>query len=293
MKIIRPAPIGSANMSSNIPEATYQDFSLSALYGRGERVTSGGRDYESLATSNTGHALSDPAYWLDLGPTNRFRMFDSSNGTATTDASLIDVTVQPGGRADGLALLNLVGQQVRVIVDAPAIGTVRDQTISLLSDGGITSWYDYFTEEITYGGDLVLTDLPMNSDPTVRVIVTSAIGSVAVGNMVLGQTRDLGVTGYGAKAGIQDYSRKQTDEFGNTTLLERTYAKRTSYRIQCEKGQADALFRLLTEYRARPVVWIGSEAYQMTWTYGWARDWAVEITYPSHSMLSLEVEGLT
>lgn len=280
---------------------TYAEYSATATYGLGDTVINavlGAADhhtYESLAASNVGHPLTDAAWWLDLGPTNRFRMFDQSNSTVSTTTNYgIDVIVAVGAdRCDGIALLNVDAQSVQVQVTHPTLGTIYDQTYSLLKDSGITSWYDYFTEEIVYGGDLVLTDLPLNSGVNVRAFMTSSIGAVTCGTMVLGQTRILGGTNYGARGGITDYSRKTTDDFGNTSLVERAYAKRTTYRISCENGMVDTIFALLAQYRATPVVWVGSEDYAMTWLYGWARDWAVEIAYPTTSFLSLEVEGLT
>ena len=58
------------------------------------------RVYESLVAGNTGNALTTRSKWLDLlvQPTAT-AMFDTVNGTATTGASGIDVTVAVDGRA--------------------------------------------------------------------------------------------------------------------------------------------------------------------------------------------------
>lgn len=300
MRLMRPFDVTSDNLTSNIAESgTYAEYSATATYGLGDQVmsTSGAAPthhvYESLVAGNIGNALTDATKWLDVGPTNRFAMFDTVNGTATTGASGIDVTVAVTGRSDGIALLNLSATQVQVTVTAGSYGTVYDQTYSLLSDSGITSWYEWFSEEIVYKTDLVLTDLPLYTNPSIRVQITSTSGAVSCGTMALGQTRNLGGTIYGAKGGIQDYSRKETDEFGNYTLVERAYAKRTSYRVVCENTQIDAIFNALADVRATPAVWLGTDDYAMTWAFGWARDWAVEITFPTKSYISIEIEGLT
>ncbi len=300
MKLLRPFTVTDTNLTSNVPEVgTYPEYSAAASYALGDIVisTSGSnpthRMYESLVAGNTGNALTDASKWLDLGPTNRWAMFDTVNSTGTTGSAGIDVSVAVTGRADGVALLGLDAQSVQVTMTAGAFGTVYDETFSLQSNSGISSWFEYFSEEPVYLTDLVVTDMPLYTDPVIRVQITAGGGAVTCGTMVLGQIRNIGASLYGAKSGIQDYSRKETDDFGNTTFVERAYAKRSTFKVVCENAQIDALFALLTNVRAVPCVWLGSDQYAMTWIFGWARDWAKEITYPSHSHLSIEIEGLT
>jgi hypothetical protein len=171
--------------------------------------------------------------------------------------------------------------------------TVYDNVFAMQSDSGITSWFDYYSEEIAYSADLVVSNMPLYPNPTIRIVVYSSTGAVSVGNCALGQTRDIGGTTYGAKAGIQDYSRKETDDFGNTSLIQRAYAKRSTFRSVVNNNQVDQVFDLLATLRATPIVWLGSDDYSMTWGYGWLRDWAIEVAFPTVSHLAIEMEGLT
>ena len=297
VKIIRPLTIDAGNLTSNIGEDDGPEYTAAATYALGAVVINASgtspthHAYESLAAGNVGHALDDPAWWLDLGATNKLRMFDQVNGTVTTGAGgTIDVTIDTTTRADGLALFGLDALAVHVVV-TNASGTLYDQTYSLAADNGITSWYEWLTQEKEFQTDLVLTDLPANQGNNIRVVITGT-GVIECGTMVLGQLRDLGSTPFGAKGGIADYSRKDTDDFGNTRLVERAYAKRWSFQPLVEKHQVDPLFRILAQYRATPIVWIGAEEYSSTIIFGWARDWNVAISYPTQSLLSLEIEGL-
>ena len=219
-------------------------------------------------------------------------MFDRSVGTITENASSINVTIAATSVCNGLALFNLDAAQVQVTVTNGS-GTLYNATESLRSTFGITDWYAWFTQEVEYKTDLILTDLPPNSGTNVQVQITGT-GDVSCGTMVLGKLRSLGAgPSYGARGGITDYSRKTTDEFGNTTITERAFAKRHSFRSMVVAGDVDAVFNLLAQFRATPVVWIGAEDYGMTAIYGWARDWGIEIAFVSHSILALEIEGLT
>lgn len=296
MKLLRPFTVTAANLISNIAE-TGTEYAVSATYALAEVVietvgtAASHHSYESLVVNNVGNALTDTTKWLDLGPTNKFAMFDTANGTSTTGAS-IDVTVAVTGRADGLALLGLSATSVAVTMTAGAYGTVYSQTFSLQSDSAVDSWYDYFSEEIVYKTDLVLIDLPLYTDPQINVIITGNT-TVSCGTMSLGQTRDLGAAVYGARAGIQDYSKKDVDAFGNYTIVPRAFAKRTSLKLVTDNAQIDELHAMLASYRTTPAVWIGTDDYACTWVFGFYKDFAVEIAQLQKSYITLEIEGLT
>ena len=64
-------------------------------------------------------------------------------------------------------------------------GTLYDETHSLRSTFGITDWYAWFTQEVAFKSDLILTDLPPNSGTSVQVQLTGT-GAVSCGTLVLG-----------------------------------------------------------------------------------------------------------
>jgi hypothetical protein len=298
MQLIRPISITQANLTSNIAIDDAPEYNVAVTYALGDKVidtTSVDATYhvyESLIAANLGHALTDQSIWLDLGSINRLAMFDQVVGTTTDAASLIDVSIDATTVANGLALFNLNAAQVEVTV-TNASGTLYDETFSLRSTFGITDWYSWFTQEVQFATDFALTNLPPYSGTTIRVQISNATEEVSCGTMVLGKLRDLGSgPEYGARGGIIDYSRKEADQFGNLTLVERAFAKRWNFTMLVPAGDVDGIFNVLSSYRATPVAWIGSESYASTLIFGWARDWNEEISYPSFSLLSLEVEGL-
>jgi hypothetical protein len=297
VELIRPITVDNSNLTSNVSLTDGPEYSATATYALGAVVIDTAsmaptfHAFESLAAGNLGHALTDASFWLDLGAVNRLAMFDSVIGTATAQASSIDVTVAAASVCNGIAFFNLAAQQVQVTVTNGA-GTLYDNIVSLRSTFGIFDWYSWTTQEVEYKSVLILTDLPPNSGTSVRARITGS-GTVECGTMVLGKLRDLGSTALGTKGGIIDYSRKVTDDFGNTSLVERAFAKRITFDVMAQNGDVDAIFDVLAQYRATPVVWIGSTDYGMTCVYGWARDWGITIAYPLQSLISLEVEGLT
>lgn len=299
MRMIRGKTVDDTVLtSSNIVEDDYAEYSAGTTYATGDRVidTTAHRIYESAVDGNLGNALSDETKWINVGPTNKWAMFDAKSGTATSDPALIDVTMNPPGRVDSLALLNLVNAvSARVVVSTDADGTLFDETVSLVSTDGITDWYSWTFEEVQYRTNLYVPDLPLYSNPTIRVVITgSGTADVQCGTLSAGQEKDLGDTLFdGATVGIDDYSRKEADGFGGFNLNERPYSKTASFQSRLNKGAVDGVASVLAAYRATPAVFLGSEEYGSTLIFGFVQTWSIAIDTPLTSLLTIQIQGLT
>jgi len=294
MKIIRPVQVVSdAQMTSSVPD-TPPAWAAGAAYAKGNHVQdpAAHREYESLQANNTGHPLSDAAWWLDLGPTNRWRMFDQSNSSQTVVDESLQVDLLISSRVNAIALLNCEATEARITA---TVGTtqVYDDTFAMTSTSGIDDWHAYFFEPIDRRPDLIVADLPLYSNMAVRVLLTRPGGAVKVGTFVIGQTRDLGVTEIGMSAGIVDYSRKGADDFGNVMLIERAFAKKLDARVLVQNNEVDRVVSELSKLRATPVVWVADDRFVTAGIYGFYRNFSVTFAYPGQSLCLLEVEGLT
>jgi len=276
----------------------YKLWASGTAYSTGDTVTDlrTHHNYEALQ-STTGNDPTDAAnidYWLDLGPNNRWAMFDTVNSSQSSYGEEIDVTFAPGEACDSLALMNMVAATARIIVTSvTGGGTVYDQTFDLADTGFITDWRHYFFDPVTYQADLIVNDLPQYVDAVVRVIISHPGDVAQCGACVVGLSNELGGTVYGASTGIIDFSRKVADDFGNYTLVERAYAKRARFKVFCLNTQIDSIQAQLARLRATPVIYQGTDDYAMTWIYGFFRDFSVDIEYPRHSYLNIEAEGLS
>lgn len=295
MKIVRPALIDDAALITSSAAETVALWNSGTTYGLGDQA----RDdsvhlvYESLQAANTNHAVTDPAWWVELGPTNRWGMFDAKIATVTTGATGLDVAIQPTGRIDSLALLNVDAATVQVTATDGTDGLIFDETYSMVSDSGISDWYAYFYEPILRKTDLIITDIPLYNAPGITVSLDAAGDPVSVGVLIVGQAKDIGSTAYGPSVGITDFSRKEADEFGNYGLVERAFSRKGSFRMMVDAVLVDEIYRFLSSYRATPVLYIGADDYASTAIYGFYRDFAVEISYPTVAFCTLELEGLT
>lgn len=253
----------------------------------------GMRAYQSLQAGNIGHSLTDLAWWLDIGPANRFRMFDQSNTSQTLNGDSIDVTVTVAGVANSVSFLNIVGESIQLVMTTVADGEIYNETVSLVSSGGVSNWWEYFFEPVARYGDWTFNDLPTNLNPTIHAIIADGGGTAKVGSMVVGLSRNFGTAIYPSSIGIQDYSRKEADEFGYFTIVRRNFAKRASLKVSVDERNIDALTTVLADLRATPVVFVGVENYRSTWIYGFYKDWSWQLAGPNESYLNLELEGLT
>lgn len=118
LRLLRPASIDDAVLtSSNVPENDYPAWSASATYALGARVilSATHRIYESAANGNVGNDPTGSAgQWIDIGPTNRWAMFDEALGSQTERAGSIVVSLDPVDPIDAVALLDVTAVSVRV-----------------------------------------------------------------------------------------------------------------------------------------------------------------------------------
>lgn len=300
-QIVRPIKVIDAVLaSSSVPEDDYGAYNAGTTYASGAFAISPAthRIYRSLKAGNTGNPLpvvpaTATEWWQDVGATNRWKMFDGSVESQTNRADSIAIELLATGRANTVCIFNASGASIQIEMEDAVDGVVYDKTFSLVSNSGITDAYAYCFEPIERLADLVVDDLPPYANATVRVTISDPGNTVKCGACIIGQSKRVGSTQFGARVGIQDYSLKQRDAFGNTTVLERSYNKRTSLNVIVDNSFVDHLVNLLAKYRATPVVYIGTGLYSSTIAYGFYEDFDVEIAWTTESLLSINIKGLT
>ena len=258
--------------------------------------------YEAL-TAHTGKtpAIGGTDDWLDLGPVNDRAMFDSRTGTLTRHLETIDVIVAPGAFFDHIALVRLEGcisAQITVYRGTgPSYEEFYDETFDVTEDAD--AWSDYFFgDDTAVRTAITVTPQIFYADAKVRALLTGATAAtVGLGLLLVGRGRDLGETIESPSLGIEDYSTKETDVFGNTYLLEREYADRASVQLILPPGQVDAVRRTLAGYRATPALYdFNNTDADVRWDslilFGFYEDFDVTLTYPGKSFCSLSVQSL-
>ena len=242
--------------------------------------------YESLVNSNTGNALSDATKWQNIGATNRWKMFDNSYQTQSTALNGFSLVLTPGTLVNSLALLNVEGTSVTVTQSASAYSS----TVSLVRHD-VLNWYDWYYELPIRTGDVVFTDIPPYPASTLTIEVVNVGNTAKCGIMVVGKSRTLGLTEWEFSRSINDYSRAVEASNGTVELVQGAYSKRMVVDVWVESGMESEVTRVLEEYRAQPLVFVGSSAYSMAIIYGFLGAWNVPVSIRGRNA-SIEIKGL-
>lgn len=298
MKVIRPIQITSNKVLSSTAVEQYPSWSNSTTYNKLDRVVYLDNIYESVEDSNLARQPNtNPEQWNDLGANNRMSMFDLQVNTQTTATESLTVSFMPGSAFNTVAFLNLIGGSITLTVRDSAGGSVVYTKTEQLdySIVNVIDWYTYFFEDFDFRTEAVFQDIPPYFNGVAEVEISAGTGNpVAIGGVSAGTTVEIGDTQYGLNYGIRDYSEKQTDVFGNTKFVERNFSKRMSVQLMVDNNRLNFVSKTLQSLRATPTVYIGVEdtRFQGTVIFGFLKDWNVEIPYPNHSLISVEVDGL-
>lgn len=301
MKIIAPNAIVDATLaSSNVPETDYAAYAAGTTYAINAYViyvaANVHKIYQSLIASNLGNdptIAANSTKWLDCGSTNRWKLHDLSVQSQTINALSIANIYSVSGRCNALAALNLDAASMTVTMTDVTDGMVYNKTISLTSYAGINSWYSWFFEPIVRITDIALTDLPSYGNATVAVSFSSPSGNVAVGALILGNSKIIGATQYGMKLSTTSYSTKTQDQFGNYSITKRAYRKTADLSVLVDGSYVDQLQRLLVTYRDVPMVYLGTGIYSADLIFGFYKEASITVSYPTTSLLTINIEGLT
>ena len=304
------AATGSGLIYTDVPEADYPAWVGGTTYTADtdyviRTTATTHKIYLCLVTHTTAATPEDnltgaTPKWLEVSPTNRWKIFDQKVGTTTTQADSMTYLLKPG-RANSLALLGVDASSVEVSLVADG-ETVYTASFDLDSGNSVGDWYEYFYEPIYQTDSVVVTnlldttlfDLPQYADGVLCVRFLRDGGDVTCGVLVAGAYAELGQTLSDPTIGIIDYSRKSTDDFGNTTIVARTYSKRMTCSMLVASSSVDNVSRLLAQYRSTPVVWVAADnIFTSMIVYGFYKDWEVRIESPNHSTCNIQIEGLT
>lgn len=297
VQLVKPTVVTPAMMkATNVPENDYAEWVSGATYGKDAYVivAAAHKVYQSLQAGNVGKSpLTESLWWIEVGPTNRWKAFDLSNTTQTVSATDIYYEIKPGAVCNAICLLNISGAvSVRIRVTDPTYGLIYDTgVVSLISVPAESGWYAWFFGERTQQSQFIQLDLPSYPNATIRVDLN---GAPQVGVLMLGQLKTIGKgVRYGARVGIKDYSRKSRNDYGDTILKQGAYAKRASFNIPIPNDDLDNAYAVLAGVRATACLWIGYEPFACTIVYGFYTEFEIAIPYPTESDCTLDIEGLT
>ena len=274
---------------------TAQPYDPEMPYALGAEVLVGIDVYESASAGNLGNDPASSQEWFRVRTSNEFAFLDLERGGRSSVVGTGRVAVRLPNHCDSVTLVDFSATLV-------AVATSRTVTDSYSNAVAVyrSSFQDFGAELPT---SLFLGELADNAITASHVQFSVDIVSLELrspesaelGELVVGNAFEPGHAQYGLSTGIIDFSRKETDEYGNWQVVRRGFSKRLEMNVWVDKENYNPTLRRLFALRATPTVFVGTDLIDFAEggiAFGYYRDFSVVISYPTFTVLSIEVESL-
>ncbi|AUR90860.1 hypothetical protein NVP1151O_19 [Vibrio phage 1.151.O._10N.222.46.B1] len=246
------------------------------VYEVGERVIKSENHKLYQCAISTGQdpidgAVEVPPTWVEVSATNKWAIFDYKKGVKTKNSSSIDVQLEFQSAVTAVSALSFENvTSIRIIATSASSGEVYNK---LHDTTGLV--------------DLVDMDIPPFNDLTIDVNFAGV--DIQIGELVVGDTNNLGVLVAGVVSDRIDYSRLVYDDFGEVTYIERPIVKYTTYPVRISKSEAPAVENYLDSLKGIQAVWVGdSGGGDLVITYG--RIERSPMTYSNPSIVEYQIK---
>lgn len=314
MRIVAPLDLYStARVTASTiaePDTVVNDeqiYSATTTYAKNDLViyVATHRVYQSLADGNHGNPLPDftvgqtaTAFWLDVGPDNKFAMFDYLRNSQTVGADGVDlvVDIHPGKRVNTVALLGLAGDTVTLEGFVDAVSVFGPLTRSIATRE-VTSWYEYFFTPFDVTPSVVFYDLPPEAGLTVRITIHPSTGAAKCGAVIMGQYVYVGDIEPAARNDALNFSTIDRDSQGNSVLIPRRSVPQIEVRTNADSSLINKLRLLRDQLNAVPALYAGVDTeddvfYESLLILGIYKTFTINLTSPDLITVDLLVEEI-
>lgn len=303
MKVIKPITITDSNLtSSSIPEP---DTSVGEItwtagtYNLGDQriLTTTHKVYEVVADPSTSDdpetgVAANPQTWIEVGSTNKYRMFDNKNSSQSTDTTSLDVTITPATLTNSIAGFNITGAESINVKVNDGVSDIYDRDIAMVDNSARVNWYEFFFSPVVNITRFILLDLPpvIGND----IIVTTTGSNVGFGNLVTGEGIDLGTTLYGTSVQGLDFSIREDDGFGGFNIVRRRTADLMDYDCFIDTVKMPYVKNQLKALAQKETVWVGNpdDINDGTATFGYHNNYQINLSGPQVSDMTIQVQEL-
>jgi hypothetical protein len=241
-------------------------------------------------------ALETPTRWVELGPTNKYAMFDTLRNTQTVATSPLIVELTPGERIDSIGIFGMVAESVTLSM-VNGVDTVYSVTEEL-NTREVLDWYDYFFEPFSSIPSIVKFDLPPYTTGVIEVELSSSTGSVSCGAVVIGNQVYLGQAVYNASNEELNFSRIERDFDGTAQLTQRRSIPKIDVEVWADKALTNRIRAARAELNAVPAVYSGlddentDDYFEALLILGIYKRWEMNLAYPTKTISNIEIEEL-
>lgn len=249
-----------------------------------------------VASGVTTPPESDPASWLDIGPTNRWSMFNQNRNAQSVQASgSLSVTLTPGVRVDSVFLGGLEATSITVEMRVGSEVVYTNLVAGSLRH--TTSWSTYFFGVFKLRPTVLLTDLPKYVGASITVTLTNTGGPVKCAAFAVGTAVFIGEMEYGATSDALNFSRIDRDAFGNSQLIPRRTVPKIAGTLQLDKALVNAVRDVRVLLNAVPAVWSAlddatDDYFDSLLIVGVYKQFSINVALPNMAKVEIEVEEI-
>jgi hypothetical protein len=277
-------------------------YNAGTAYGLGATASSSSthRVYESLQAANTGNPFpvlpaTSTAWWIDVGPTNKFAMFDLMRNTQTASTSALTVVVAPGQRINTLGILGMVADSITITATSGG-ATVYSYTESLIVRE-VLDHYMYAYEPFATQPSTVVFNVPPYSNLIYTITLTRSVGNIKCGSVVQGTYAYIGDTQYEAESDALNFSTIDRTLYGDAILVPRRSVPKTNQQLMLDKSKVNRVYALRTALNAVPALWTAlddaSDGYfELLLILGVYKRFTINAKLPTNALVTLELEEI-
>lgn len=291
------------NKATDYLEANFSEdetaWDSSATYNYADEVRDGHYIYKYAGEDGTNTDLKpsedNTKKWVKIRPTNYFAMLDNKSSTQTINSEKIDIKLSVNNY-DSISLIELDAVTVEIeLTDLNTNKIVYSEIIDLNNTFDIVDFTSYCFSEFNYKNS-IYRKLPFYTNAKLHIVINNPSLYAKCGRLVLGRSFYIGEVLYDVNLGLESYSRKITDEFGNTTLTHINAVNEDNYEILIPTQKIPVLKNKAKELDAIPLLFVGDENdYTNTehlLNFGFWEDFSMVMSDTEKATINLTIKGI-
>ena len=304
MTIIEPKSY--AVISCDAPNEDYPYWQINKQYKSGDMVIYENRLYKAagdFTSENT--PLIEINNFVDFGAVNSMAFADNmvssqSKKETATIHDYMDIEIDLKEYVDTFAFINLNAYKVDFVgYDFRNVKSWYDYFFKPFTHSttkrDVENWYEYFFKEISVKNEYIFT-LPKKIMGKITIRIFGINGFAGLGMLVAGTSFYIGETLRGAQVGAVSYTKKITDEWGNTYIRPGRTAKKNNYEVVIDTIRIDNITAALNKALERGLcVFVGDsrdDGYDALTITGILTEFDLVISTLDKSELTIGIEGV-
>jgi len=290
--LLRESAIDINTVITNADNNGISDWDAVQAYAVNDVVHSSNFRWVAL-TANSGNLPQDNLTdWLQDGFDQRYLALDESVNTFSFKDNALTYEFYVDN-IDSIAFLKVFASNIDItIYNATTTQQVFNINHSLVSFDDYRSFYGFYFHNRYMHDQYVNYQLPFTRHARIVISINNTDDVAKLGMLKVGSRQEIGTLLSDTKVSIQDYSKKETNQYGEKSVTRRGYADKVNYPIRLLSNSVDRVKRILTEFRSTPVLWMTTTEFTSLTVYGYYNDFTIVVKNSVNSSADIQIEGL-